>query len=67
MKKAIDYGQLLGEWEQRGRMALLFQNFSLSKGPINISYNRKLSAPSLSTISSGVTPLSFDLDIFSLT
>src|SRR5690606_2302961 len=43
----------------------VFQGFACSKGPKNISYKRNVSAPYSSQISSGLTTLYFDLDIFS--
>ena len=41
------------------------QGIDASKGPINISYKRNVSAPYCSTISSGLTTFPLDLDIFS--
>src|SRR5690606_5883097 len=43
----------------------VFQGFDCSKGPKNISYRRKVSAPKFAIISSGFTTLNFDFDIFS--
>src|SRR5690606_28197210 len=43
----------------------VFQGLDCSKGPRNISYNRRLSAPYSSQILSGLTTLYLDLDIFS--
>src|SRR5690554_1369649 len=43
----------------------VFQGFACSNGPKNISYKRKVSAPYSLAISSGLTTLNFDFDIFS--
>src|SRR5690606_7663035 len=43
----------------------VFQGLDCSKGPKNISYKRRLSAPYSSQILSGLTTLYLDLDIFS--
>src|SRR5690606_25221992 len=43
----------------------VFQGFACSKGPKNISYRRRVSAPYCSMISSGLTTLNLDFDIFS--
>src|SRR5690606_36867608 len=43
----------------------VFQGFACSKGPKNISYKRNVSAPYSLAISSGLTTLYFDFDIFS--
>ena len=42
------------------------QGLTCSRGPINISYMRRVSAPKRSTMSSGLTTLYLDLDIFSI-
>ncbi len=44
----------------------VFQGFACSNGPKNISYKRKVSAPYSLQISSGVTTLYLDFDIFSI-
>ena len=44
-------------------MPLVSQGLDCSKGPKNISYKRKVSAPYCSTITSGLTTLYIDLDI----
>ena len=46
-------------------MPEVFQGLACSKGPKNISNNRKLSAPYCSQMASGFTTLYLDLDIFS--
>ncbi|CAI8212526.1 MAG: Uncharacterised protein [Flavobacteriaceae bacterium] len=43
----------------------VFHGFACSNGPKNISYIRRVSAPYWRQISSGLTTLYFDLDIFS--
>src|SRR5690554_4634528 len=43
----------------------VFQGFACSNGPKNISYKRKVSAPYSFAISSGLTTLNLDFDIFS--
>src|SRR6476620_4471790 len=43
----------------------VFQGLACSKGPKNISYKRNVSAPYSLQISSGLTTLYFDFDIFS--
>src|SRR5574343_576130 len=43
----------------------VFQGFACSNGPKNISYKRKVSAPYSLQMSSGLTTLYFDFDIFS--
>src|SRR3712207_2579002 len=48
-------------------MPFVSHGLLISTGPKNISYIRKVSAPYLSTTSSGLTTLSFDFDIFSTT
>src|SRR3970040_888477 len=44
----------------------VFQGFACSNGPKNISYKRKVSAPYSLQISSRVTTLYLDFDIFSI-
>src|SRR5690606_1079024 len=43
----------------------VFQGLACSSGPKNISYKRNVSAPYSLAISSGLTTLYFDFDIFS--
>src|SRR5258706_1458473 len=47
-------------------MPLVFQGLDCSSGPRNISYRRRVSAPYFSMMSSGLTTLYLDLDIFSM-
>ena len=54
---------LMKRWQPS--MPLVSQGFDCSSGPRNISYMRRVSAPYLSMITSGLTTLNMDLLIFS--